>query len=273
MSKIALFILVAFTLIALPSCRKVYDFIHDHPDAHDTLCRIQSISSVGPYGPLAKYIISYNAKGDPVTMIDSLRGFSGTLDVYFRYDRLNRLSDLMSVYPGNFGAVAWHKYAYPRPGFITDTAMFYDTGDIRGPSPIAKNTYSYRITGFSQDAHGRIIKTWSIPNDPPNTPELQSVISYDANGNLPLPSPDLSYDDKVNVYRTNKVWQFLYNDYSRNNVVKIDYYFFTNYNNFGLPLNLRNLQSYNIYLFGFYNTSSEADIVYTCSMPRGPIDY
>jgi len=265
-----LIFLIIIILFTATSCRKVCDFIHDHPDAHDSLCQVTVITFNGE----EKYLISYNEKGNPVTMLESNRATYANEDRYYRYDRFDRLSDYMGVYPGNFGAIFWHKYAYPRPGFITDTAMFYETGDIRGPSPIAKNAAEYYIYGYTLDAHGRIVKIWSIPNDPPHTPVLQSELHYDANGNLSLSSPDLSYDDKVNPYRTNKVWQFIYQDYSRNNVVKNDYLFFTNYNSFGLPLKVRNFQSYNIYAFGVDNIeAAQMDITYACSAPGGSISY
>lgn len=258
-----------FILFAATSCRKVCDFIRDHPDAHDSLCRVTVITfNVGE-----KYLISYNERGNPVSMLESTGTSINDLNRYFRYDRWDRLSDYMGAYPGNFGAIYWHKYAYPRPGYITDTVMFYETGDIRGPSPIAKNTAEYRISAYTLDAHGRIAKIWSIPNDPPHIPVLQSEVHYDANGNLPLPDSSLSYDDKVNPYRTNKVWQFIYQDYSRNNIQKNDYFWFPTYNTFGLPLTIRNLQSYNIYPFDVVNRADEMQITYACTMPKGPIDY
>jgi hypothetical protein len=269
MSKQTFFLLTALTatLSVLSSCRKICDFIRDHPDAHDSLCQVTTLTFSGGY----RYDITYNAKGDPVTMFNNTP--FGLLNLYFRYDRWGRLSDFMGVYPGNFGAVAWDKYVYIRPDYITDTLMLYSSGDVRGPSPLAKDAAEYRIYAYTLDWHGRIVKVWTIPNDPPHTPVLTQEFHYDANGNLPLPSPDLSYDDKVNPYRTNRVWQFIYQDYSRNNIVKIDYFFFTNYNSFGLPLNLRNLQSYNIYTFDVRNEGPEMDITYACAMPKGPVDY
>jgi len=267
-----LLFLAIITLFTTTSCRKVYDFIRDHPDAHDSLCRVTAVGTRTTDGRyVEKYAITYNEKGNPVTMLTT-SVFSQS-DVYFRYDRFNRLSDVMSVVPGNFGAIFWQKYAYPRPRFITDTVMLF-TGDIRdSASPIAKNSYEYHIEGYTLDAHDRIVKIWSIPNDPPHTPVLQSELHYDANGNLPLPDSTLTYDDKVNVYRTNKVWQFIFRDYSRNNIIKNDHFFFPTYNTFGLPLNILNLQAYNNYIFDIDNQNPELYITYACSVPKGPINY
>src|SRR6185369_6306838 len=113
------------------------------------------------------------------------------------------------------------------------------------------------IKGYQLDKEGRISKVYTLSGLPHQPPQLDGEVTYDANGNLPLAGPDLSYDDKVNVYRTNKVWQFVFQDYSRNNQVKIDYFFFNEYNNFGLPTLIRNLTStsYNHYLFGLQDSS------------------
>jgi hypothetical protein len=269
MKKSPLFIAAACIALSIfSSCRKVCDFLRDHPDAHDSLCQVTALTFNGGY----RYDITYNAKGDPVTMFNNTPS-GPMLNLYFRYDARGRLSDYMGAYPGNFGAIVWNKYAYIRPGYITDTAIYYGPGDVRGPAPDAKDAFDYYINAYTLDGRGRIIKTWSIPIDPPHTPVLTAEFHYDANGNLPLPSTDLSYDDKVNPYRTNWVWQFIYQDYSRNNAVKIDYFYFTNYNSFGLPLNLRNLQSYNIYTFGIQNDGPDMDISYACAMPKGPVGY
>jgi len=260
-------IIILFT--STISCRKLIDYIRDHPGAHDSLCQV----TVLKFNKENKYFISYNDKGNPITMKDANRSLAA-FDRYFRYDRFNRLSDFLVAYPGSFVADIWHKYGYPRPGYVTDTVMFYDSQNVNGPSPLAMNSYQYDISGYTLDAHERIVKIWSIPNDPPHIPVLYKEVHYDANGNLSLSSPDLSYDDKVNPYRTNKVWQFLFQDYSRNNIVKNDHLFFTTYNSFGLPLAIRNLQSYNIYVFGVDNIeAAQMDITYACSAPGGSINY
>jgi len=270
--KPLLFPTIFILLTTTTSCRKVYDYIHDHPDAHDSLCQVTAIRFRGP--DAVEYDITYDPKGNPVTMMNTNRLSSYALDRYFRYDRWGRLSDYMGAYPGNFGAIYWKKYAYIRPNFVTDTTMYYETGDVRDPSsPLARNSAEYYIYGYTLDAHGRIVKIWSIPNDPPHTPVLQSELHYDANGNLPLPDSTLTYDDKVNVYRTNKVWQFIFRDYSRNNIIKNDHFFFPTYNTFGLPLNILNLQAYNNYIFDIDNQNPELYITYACSVPKGPINY
>ncbi|MBS1605676.1 MAG: hypothetical protein JST42_23630 [Bacteroidetes bacterium] len=273
MTKINFFGLAAcLALCLLSSCKKVYDYIQEHPDAYSPPCRITNFRVVSVAGREANYVFTYNRKGNPISMMDSNRITPAGYDQYFRYDKQERLSDFMLAYAGNFGAVAWHKYFYLRPDYIIDTVMFYDTGDVREPSPIAKNTNQYRISAYTLDNFDRIIKIWSIPNDLPNTPSLQSVIVYDANGNAPLPGAGLSYDKKVNLYRTNKVWQFVYMNYSRNNLVSTDGNYFPRYNDFGLPLNPLNQRWFN-YPFNQYNAAPEANADYSCAISKGPVVY
>lgn len=258
---------------ALPSCQKINDYIHDHPDAHDSLCRVTSISIKGFYGNSDAYIVYYNAKGDPDSLIDNNPvGEIGNSRYFFRYDNLDRLSDFMWAETISSGmpwfAIVWHKYIHVRPDYIVDTTMTY-VGDVRLPAPPAANAAYYTITAFTLDIFGRIVKKWSIQeaNEPPHAPVLTSTFAYDFRGNQVRSDPGLTYDDKVNVYRTNRVWQFLYNDYSLNNVLKADGSLAPSYNEFGLPLSLPNLNnSHNIQLFGLYNTDSTANISYACAM-------
>jgi len=287
--KLLLFLAIII-LFTSSSCRKVLDFIHDHPDAHDSLCRITNINLWDVNSKPIVVDISYNNKGNPTTMFVHFPGkpydaLGQILEVnrWFRYDKYNRLLYyFVNFPPGDGGPPAdpnimhgfgFHKYAYPRPNFITDSLIYYPN-DTSYP-PLYKNGFDTFITGYTLDARGRISKVWSLSADPHQPPQLIKEMVYDANGNLPLPGADLSYDDKVNPYRTNRIWQFIYNDYSRNNVVKMDYFYFTQYNNFGLPLNLRNLQDYPYYhyLFNMGNSNREMTFAYACSTPEGPINY
>jgi len=287
--KLLLFpaIIILFTTT---SCRKVFDFIRDHPDAHDSLCRVTNINLNDAYNVPIVADISYNSKGNPITIFvhfpgypPSTLGFIASVNRWFKYDKYDRLLYSFINFPSGGGGpppdpnitygLGFHKYAYPRPNFITDSLIFYPS-DTTYP-PIYDSVNGTSITGYTLDARGRISKVWNLSRDPHQPPQLIQEMVYDANGNLPLPDSSLSYDDKVNPYRTNKIWQFVFNDYSRNNMVKIDYFYFTQYNSFGLPLNLRNLQDYPYYhyLFGLYNTAADMTFTYACSAPKGPINY
>jgi hypothetical protein len=269
---------VFIALSLLSSCKKAYDYIEDHPNTYPP-CRITNYRMIWSNGFQYNFVVTYNQQGNPVTMMDSDRVNAVGNDQYFRYDKLNRLSDYMIAYAPNLGAIEWHKYVYPRPDYIIDTVMFYQTGLVTGPSPTASITNEYRISAYTLDRFDRIEKVWSIPNDSPHTPSLQSTIVYDANGNLPLPGSYgefsiLGYDDKVNMFRTNKVWQFVYQDYSANNIIVPDDSSSLRYNALGLPLILNNLSPYQIYPFDEYNPGGTEVIVnYACSLPKGPVDY
>ncbi len=280
---------VIVILFATTSCRKVIDFIHDHPDAHDSLCRITNINLSDAYNVPIVADISYNNKGNPTTLFVHFPGYPPSVgqiaevNRWFRYDKYDRLLYSYINFPPGFGGppadantsygLGFHKYAYPRPNFVTDSLIFYP-GDTTYP-PMYDAGSQTSITGYTLDARGRISKVWNLSRDPHVPPQLIKEMVYDAGGNLPLPDSSLSYDNKVNPYRTNKIWQFIFNDYSRNNMVKIDYFYFTQYNSFGLPLNLRNLQNPPYYhtLFDMDNKGVDMTFTYACAPPKGPIDY
>ena len=263
------------SLFTATSCRKVCDFIRSHPDAHDSLCRITKFYVTNVLHTPDTFYLSYNTKGDPISMLStSPPAAPGNLDQYYRYDRLGRLSDYMLTFIKQSGAVFWHKYAYPRRDYIIDTFILYpNNGDIHGPAPDSHDGSGGSTTAYSLDAHDRIVKVWSL-NDP-HHPQLMQEIKYDANGNKIQADSALIYDDKLNPYRTNRIWQFLFNDYSRNNLILNDPFVNNMYNEFGLPTQLGNLENHNpnILLFGSSNIDPYIHITYACSMPKGPIDY
>ena len=275
MSKPKLFLqAAAMALLSLlfVSCQKAIDYIEQHPDAYVPPCRVTNFRTVVSGIP-ANYVVSYDEKGNPISMLDSNRATPVGYDEYFRYDKQGRVSDYMLAYPPATYAVEWDKYFYARPDYVIDTAMFYETGSVFGPSPLAKNTDEYYIRAYSLDKLGRIVKVWSIPLDPPYTPTIASILVYDANGNLTPPNPELSYDNKVNIYRTSKTWQFVFQDYSRNNLQHPGDGFLPQYNVFGLPLQLDNLEQFFYLTFGEENYGPTATVEYVCDVPKGPVVY
>jgi hypothetical protein len=279
----ALLLAGCITLLTLPSCRKVYDFVRDHPDAHDTLCRITRLSYGSPDTnhldfSTPQFEITYNAKGNPVgiLMVDKLTPYYA-LEQHFRYDRFDRLTDFILNYAGGPdvityipSAIIWHKYAYPRPGIVTDTFLTYTSSPIDGPPPFAQPGQLIYLYKF--DAAGKMIATAQtsfLPNQPP---PVFSPIAYDARGNKDLSIyTDIVYDNSINIYRTNKVFQFVYQDYSRNNPTRTG---ISPTNQFGLPTQLPliyegpvpNFDEYFSFAYTYY-------IYYACSAPKGPIDY
>src|SRR6185503_15958814 len=78
-------------------------------------------------------------------------------------------------------------------------------------------------------------------------PQLITVYTYDANSNLVVPYPGITYDQMINPYRTNGVFQFTYRDYSLNNKIAIDpgtvQRKVPTYNPYGLPVTLPSVPS------------------------------
>jgi len=101
MSKLTPFVLAAFLMLStLPSCRKAIDFIHDHPDAQVPFCRITKLT-FGDFDPARPWDIlqlgvTYNAKGNPLSLAELNPGKPiWTPELYFRYDKFDRLSDFI----------------------------------------------------------------------------------------------------------------------------------------------------------------------------------
>src|SRR5262249_21409757 len=123
---------------------------------------------------------------------------------------------------------------------------FYAYGDPNGgnasifnPTPVGM-AFDY-ATIITLDDKGRVIKVQDA-NDPSFT-----SYQYDARGNLIRDG--VTYDNKVNPYRTSPVWQLVFKDFSQNNPSKTFYNgpeTITGFNAVGLPLGI----SSGDYLFG-----------------------
>ena len=267
-------------LFTFSSCKKGYEIIHN-PDGHPSPCQITKFDIQSFYFTPDEYVIGYNAAGNPDSMIDIHPIDNlGNPRYFFRYDSLNRLTDWMITNQpysttGGYFAFSWHKYEYVHPNYITDTMITY-AGDVRGPRPIASATLTTNtVKAYTLDIHGRISKIWSLreANGPDHAPVLLTTNIYDTNGNLPLTDTSLTYDNKINYYRTNKVWEFIFNNYSRNNIVKKNSTFTPVYNTYWFPTSLENYDPFSVRPFGVINNSLTLDITYACSMDHGPVDY
>jgi len=88
---------------------------------------------------------------------------------------------------------------------------------------------------------------------------------YDKRGNMELPGAE--YDDKINPYRTNKVWQLIFQNYSMNNQIYPGLYppFIVNYDRWGLPLAYQ-LTSSNPQpeIFLYYDLLGLLSVSYSC---------
>ena len=262
-------LLTLVTLLTIPSCRKFCDYIHDHPNAHDSLCRITKLTFGNTAGAL-QIGVTYNAKGDPTDMLELNAGKPYRItENHFRYDGQGRLAVWLfnssnpdpNVVPTAF---AWHKYGYPQPDIINDTVITYPPSPINGPVPNAMPYAS--ITVWKLDAQGRRIGVGEAVNLPNQPPPQFVELGYDSNGNI-IRIPDARvFDNAIDICRTNKVWQQITGDYNRNNLTTI---LPTPTNSFGLPTSLP---------FVVIPTSASSPngivyIDYACNMSKGPVKY
>ena len=268
-------------LLAGSSCKKAYDYIRDHPDDRVSFCHITHIRGVGFFPVLDSQdtlTFFYNAKGDPIDMLDR-SAFPHSQDQHWRYDNHGRLIAYYITLPPPIGtptgSLTYHKYAYPRTNWVTDTIINYGTADW---PPIYKNNIGEAyIHAHLLDSRGRIVKTYSL-DDPNLPPQLISENTYDANGNLVFANATVTYDHMINPYRTNPVFQFTYGDYSLNNLIAVDPGTVQGqvpvYTQYGLPTTLpvASLSEFNGIPFDAMQ-SNPIYIDYACSMPKGPIDY
>jgi hypothetical protein len=239
----------------MPGCSKVYDYIHQHPGDDSKICKILKLKFPGGPGDVN---VSYNAAGDPTSMVLEVPWFPGQanwVDRYFRYDKQHRLSDYLLAYHGSPGPVVWHHYTYPSGKKVVDS-MFAYAGLLTDPEPPRSN-FNQLIT-YNLDAAGRIIKR-TYGNSAPTDPGTVTDFVYDSKGNLVRPG--ISYDKKINIYRTSKVWMFFNVDYSTNNPLPAPLKI-TAYNEFDLPLVFKDNPSYNNYLFDY--GFNELQVVYAC---------
>ena len=236
---------LAITWLILPSCHKERLLLEEDPDAIGKFCRIDTFS-FDTQQPSEQVIISYNRAGNPVTMLPTVPDMYGEDfdDLYFRYDKYDRLTDFIYVFPVTYpytvfplGAIdLWHRFTYPAPGIVVDSFFNYDGPGI---PPVANPLSGYTtliVSRYEQDDRGRTIK--SEVRYVTDSFSTVTYTAYDRKGNRIIPGA--VYDDKINIYRTNKVWQLLFQDYSMNNRITPATYPYPasiiSYNKLGLPL-------------------------------------
>lgn len=179
-----------------------YQHIPTHPIEYDTLR------------------FYYNSKGDPIRL-DYAIGETGKPDYFFTYDNKGRLIELVSKY-GSFIEFT-HKYYYNNSQFIAYDTTFYADQSIQ---------VNYVVNKYAYDDEGRIIRIDLKTNF---GVEFSGKYGYNTAGNRILqqgyPVDESTYDNKINLLRTNLIFCFLNRDYSMNNERAA-----TSYNSKDLPL-------------------------------------
>lgn len=240
---------------------------HDYPYPHPPRCQITKLK--GEILFTDSVLITYNAKGNPVSMTRTRVG-TGAPNFLFRYDKYNRLTDIIGAYSGNVTFETWHHYVYSNNSYsdalrpVTDT--IYTFGVI-GTGPLPEQIFhGVRYTDFTYDRYGRIIVAREVDIRPiPDTRELRYY--YNAAGNLislattypqGIDSINLvAYDNKINPHQTHPIWQLIDRNYSVNNPFTA-----VAYNNFGLPTVIGGKESAGEFLG--YDFIGELTIDYNC---------
>lgn len=252
-TALRLMVLTIMASLFLPGCQKLFDYIKDNPGEAKKYCKVKKLKR-WQSGEYSEVNIAYNTAGNPVSMLGN------DWEYRFRYDKKNKLTDYIFNLHGSPGAMLWNRFSYPSQKLIVDTAFFYSglVADVIPPN--ASTAYDYNVYHHELDTKGRIYKSSMMASD--GSVDHVTYYGYDAQGNRT--DEYTTYDDKVNPYRTNPVWSFVYWDYSLNNPL------YTNhplngsnqiiaYNDWGLPVRI---VSDGVQIFGYRYDSLE--IEYEC---------
>lgn len=162
-------------------------------------CKIRSFYQTGLGGSTVRGLFTYN-NGKPVSLVYNQIA-TGFQNYYFQYDKLGRLKSYRMRYSENDPMEeVVHVY-----GYDANNRIVSDT--IPG----------FNVSTFTYDSQQRIIKE-NIRYNNPNIPTRNRTFTYDNRGNLAVAGwKSSSYDNKVSIFRSNPVFQFIFRNYSRNN--------------------------------------------------------
>jgi len=255
-------VLMICILLVNMGCKKALEQIHNI-NGNETCCRVESIhftldsSESFPLRGDFTVRFSYNLLGNPTSAIFDKFDYTGKsglwpdYNLYFQYDNQSRLSVIGYKYiDGNYMAYV-HKIFYQADSIIVDSIY---SNVIGWPNNLSGQYNSY--TKHRLDSKGRIITTFT---DQSPLDYISISYTYDANGNRNLHTDKTTaYDDKTNLRRTNKVWQYMDRDYSINNAIET---IAGGYNSYGLPNQIlpKPLTGY----FPWFDTQFFADFIFT----------
>lgn len=255
--------LLAGVLLGLSSCKKaIEDYLKDNPTAEFGFCQLKQFNfhtsaTLGTERGIPDTIrFTYNIHNNPVTGFRP-RPSTGYPNWFFRYDKWNRMTDLIGGYGtlpdfSDAGVESWNRFKYDGQGRIVLDSL-YDFPTIVDDHPTKGEFGDIVIATYEYDSKNRVSKyTWGFIN---NSYKFVSNYSYDADGNL-VGTP---HDNQINLHRTNKVWMFIDQDYSVNNPLTAAY----TYNTQGLPVNIVPTVGTEMYFFSSLEYD-KANVEYTC---------
>jgi hypothetical protein len=182
-------------------------------------------------GELVTGVFTYNA-GNPLSLIYEERpGWSSQRNHYFFYDKSNRLREYRNGYgPNDPGEAIWHRYGYNSNNqIIVDSTIV--PGQVYEGYIIPDKVW--KISKLTYDAQGRVVK--EVIKDVIAGTTRYPTYTYDIRGNIGvLGWKSSSYDNKVSIFRSHPVFQFIHRNYSMNNAAPQP-----KYNSKGFPLSFR----------------------------------
>jgi hypothetical protein len=246
-------------LFALGGCHKFdWDWHKHNPD-----CQVKELTYQIEFFPNAiNAVFNYNHKGQPTSVVyDHVS--TARPNLVFKYNHKGWLTDYIMPYENN-NYELWFTYKHDSHGrIVSDTQYVFGTyiDSVPSPNSVLKNPGFYEY-----DPWGRISKITRI--HPVNT-VIVDEYEYNGDGNLSTirqftngaPSgiqTFTTYDDKVSIFRTNKIWMFVSANYSKNNMIAAD-----TYNTQGLPTHF-NAPAFNVYRFLHETYIGKSDIEYKC---------
>lgn len=252
--KKKLLVRISYTFIALTALAGCHKFIDLDWHKHNPDCRIKKLTYGREFDPLfVNAVFHYNSKGNPTSVVYDYVS-TARPNLLFRYDHKGRLKEFIAPY-NNDNYELWFKYEHDHKGrIISDTQNVFGTFIDSTPAP---SGYLQAPGFYEYDMYDRISK---ITRHYPMNTVIEDNYEYNSDGNLERirsftnGSPSgiqtfNSYDDKVNIFRTNKIWMFVGRNYSKNNQIAA-----TSYNSKGLPT------QFNSPVFGAFWFLHETDL-------------
>lgn len=237
----------AIVMLLIAGCKKPDP---PKPDDPEKLCRIQEISNIDSTRSGRRFAVDfeYDDINNNLKRIHQ-RSLNLLHDYLFRYDSLNRVSDIIVYYfhtntvVGEYFSTWYRPMIYDAKNRIIKDSIYYGGTIGEGPIIVPEEGAYAHERAHTYDTKDRIIKTtetyesfgMTIINEEryfynSTTNNLDSVIySYDSN-NQRHKVIYSKYDNKVNIRRTNPILQYVDRNYSRNNNFNT-----TAYNEYNLP--------------------------------------
>jgi hypothetical protein len=243
----------AFALLLFASCSK-----HGLIPPGNTIdyCHITTITDTDYTNRIDSLTFYYNPDGSPSHIVASNPG-DNSPNYVFRYDSQGRLLDYIAAY-ANGAAISWIRYYYDEATrTVTDTGYTLATQYLIWP-PTYFGDATSEVKHY--DELGRIISYEQFVFENVNGVDSSVLFysrtyTYNREGNV----EGGQYDNKINLHRTNRVWQFIDNDYNNNNVLPVH-----QYNAYGLPSEIP-INPSNTFLFSL--EFQTLNIHYSCDAP------